>query len=85
MTLTYERAPEHAVTMNQAPTEVLLALGLQDKMAGTAYIDDAILPEFEESYNQSRCLPNNTRRKRCCWRLSRILSMEVCECFQRGA
>lgn len=52
VTLTYERAPEHAVTMNQAPTEVLLALGLQDKMAGTAYIDDAILPEFEESYNQ---------------------------------
>ncbi len=51
MEITYEAAPERAVTMNQAATEVMLALGLEDVMVGTAYLDDTILPEFEEAYN----------------------------------
>lgn len=33
-------APERAVTLNQGATEVMLALGLADRMAGTAYLDD---------------------------------------------
>lgn len=48
---TYTEAPARAVTMNQHTTELMLALGLQDRMAGTAYIDDAILPEFNEAYD----------------------------------
>ena len=48
---TYTEAPTRAVTMNQHTTELMLALGLQDRMAGTAYIDDAILPEFNEAYD----------------------------------
>ncbi|GAA4744517.1 ABC transporter substrate-binding protein [Nocardioides endophyticus] len=39
-TSTVETAPERAVTLNQGATEVMLALGLEDRMAGTAYLDD---------------------------------------------
>ncbi len=49
---TFERPPERAVTMNQHVTEVLLALGLEESMVGTAYLDDEILPEWEEEYER---------------------------------
>ncbi|MGE3619725.1 MAG: ABC transporter substrate-binding protein [Acidimicrobiia bacterium] len=42
--------PERAVTMNQAATEVVLSLGLEDRLAGTAYLDDEILPELADAY-----------------------------------
>ena len=44
-------APRRAFTMNQAATEIMLALGLHDRMVGTAFLDDAILPEFAEAYD----------------------------------
>lgn len=48
---TYEAPPTRAVTMNQAATEIMLALGLEDHMAGTAYLDDeAVLPEWQAAY-----------------------------------
>lgn len=47
---TYEAAPSAAVTMNQAATEIMLALGLADSMVGTAYLDDEILPELADAY-----------------------------------
>ena len=50
LSITYSASPEKAVTMNQAATEIMLALGLEDHMVGTAYLDDVILPEFEEAY-----------------------------------
>jgi iron complex transport system substrate-binding protein len=37
--------------MNQAATEIMLALGLHDRMVGTAFLDDAVLPEFADAYN----------------------------------
>ena len=40
-----------AQTMNQGMTEFLLAMGLQDHMAGTAYLDDYIWPRYEAEYN----------------------------------
>lgn len=43
--------PQRAVTMNQAATEVMLALGLEDVMVGTAYLDDEILPELVDAYD----------------------------------
>ncbi|MBN6188809.1 ABC transporter substrate-binding protein [Aneurinibacillus sp. BA2021] len=49
-TLTFTQPPKRAVALNQHATEILLALGLQDSMAGTAYLDDAILPELKEAY-----------------------------------
>ncbi|MGG3884483.1 ABC transporter substrate-binding protein [Brevibacillus panacihumi] len=48
----FDKAPERAVTLNQHVTEVMLALGLEAKMVGTAYLDDAILPIYEEAYEK---------------------------------
>ncbi|MFE0175632.1 ABC transporter substrate-binding protein [Streptomyces sp. NPDC059002] len=47
---TYDAPPERAVTMNQHATEVMLELGLRDRMAGTAYLDDKVLPKYEKAY-----------------------------------
>ncbi|MEU7646600.1 ABC transporter substrate-binding protein [Streptomyces huasconensis] len=47
---TYEAPPKRAVTMNQHVTEVMLELGLKDRMAGTAYLDDKVLPKYEKAY-----------------------------------
>ncbi|MFH8563760.1 ABC transporter substrate-binding protein [Streptomyces sp. NPDC017988] len=47
---TYDAPPERAVTMNQHATEVMLELGLKDRLAGTAYLDDKVLPKYERAY-----------------------------------
>ncbi|MEU6992448.1 ABC transporter substrate-binding protein [Streptomyces sp. NPDC046465] len=47
---TYDAPPKRAVTMNQHATEVMLALGLKEHIAGTAYLDDKVLPEYEKAY-----------------------------------
>jgi len=44
--------PERAVTLEQGATELLLALGLEDRMIGTSYLTDAVAPRFEEAYEQ---------------------------------
>lgn len=48
--VTVEAPPRRAVTMNQGATEIMLALGLEDRMIGTAYLDDEILPEYADAY-----------------------------------
>jgi len=48
--VTFDSPPQRAVSMNQGATEIMLALGLEDRMVGTAYLDDAILPEYEDAY-----------------------------------
>ncbi|MEV7725206.1 ABC transporter substrate-binding protein [Streptomyces sp. NPDC087917] len=53
---TYQAPPERAVTMNQHATEVMLALGLQDRMAGTAYLDDSVLPAYRPAYDKIKVL-----------------------------
>ncbi len=50
LTYTYETPPQRAVTMNQASTEIMLALGLEESMVGTAYLDDEILPALDAAY-----------------------------------
>lgn len=50
--MTYPETPQRAVTLNQHVTEIMLALGLADKMVGTAYLDDQILPELKEAYDK---------------------------------
>jgi iron complex transport system substrate-binding protein len=42
---------DRIVTMNQGATEIALALGFGDRMIGTAYLDDAILPELAADYD----------------------------------
>ena len=51
-TQTFTAPLERAVSLTQHTTEIMLALGLQDKMVGTAYLDDAILPQYEAAYKQ---------------------------------
>ena len=52
-------SPQRAVTMNQGTTEVMLALGLEDRMAGTAYLDDYIWPELvSDLFYVCSCTPN---------------------------
>jgi iron complex transport system substrate-binding protein len=42
--------PTRAITMDQGATEMLLALGLHDRMIGTAYRTDVIGTEFQKDY-----------------------------------
>ncbi len=50
---TYDAAPERAVTLSNNATELMLALGLEDQMAGTSYMANLkISPEYEAAYNQ---------------------------------
>lgn len=43
---TFAKAPERAVTIGQAGTEMLYALGLGEKLAGTSLWFNNVLPEF---------------------------------------
>lgn len=46
------QSPQKAVTLSQFMTETLLSLGLENKMIGTALLDDEILPELKVAYNK---------------------------------
>ncbi|PZD97072.1 Fe3+-hydroxamate ABC transporter substrate-binding protein [Paenibacillus sambharensis] len=51
-TITFEEAPKRAVSLNQHATEIMLALGLEDSMIGTAYLDDQIHPKYQAAYDK---------------------------------
>ncbi|WP_416150845.1 ABC transporter substrate-binding protein [Salipaludibacillus sp. HK11] len=51
-TLVFTEVPQRAVTLNQHVTEVFLALGLEEYLVGTAYLDDEVLPEFKDTYEK---------------------------------
>jgi iron complex transport system substrate-binding protein len=44
--VTVDHAPRRAISVNQGSTEILLSLGLQDRMVGTATWTDAIRPNL---------------------------------------
>lgn len=46
--LTFDAAPETAVTVGQAATEILYSLGLGDKVLGTSVWFTEVLPEYEK-------------------------------------
>lgn len=46
--LTFESAPESAVTVGQAATEVLYSLGLGEKVTGTSVWFTEVLPEYRD-------------------------------------
>ena len=52
LTFEYEKAPTRAISLNQHVTEIMLALGLEDSMVGTAYLDDEIYPPLKEAYEK---------------------------------
>ena len=45
-------SPVRAVSMSQATTEMMLALGLADKMAGTAFLEEEIYEPLAEEYEK---------------------------------
>ncbi|OII67300.1 ABC transporter substrate-binding protein [Streptomyces sp. CC77] len=47
---TYDKPPARVVTIHQHPAELMLALGLKDRMVGTAFPDSAVLPELEKDF-----------------------------------
>lgn len=55
-TSTVDELPARAITMNQGATEVMLALGLQDQMAGTAYLDDSVPQKWKAAYDSVEVL-----------------------------
>lgn len=48
--LSFPEAPDRVVTLNQNGTEMFIALGLEDRMVGTSFRDDPILPRFKDAY-----------------------------------
>lgn len=48
----FKEAPKKVVTNNQASTELLLALGLEEFVIGTGDIDNDVLPELQEAYKK---------------------------------
>ncbi|XVV15311.1 ABC transporter substrate-binding protein [Actinoplanes sp. CA-131856] len=49
--ITVKAAPQRAITMEQNATEILLSLGLADRMAGTSYQTDPVLPSLKTAYD----------------------------------
>lgn len=47
-TITFEAAPESAITIGQSATEILYALDLGDKVIGTSVWFNPVLPQFKE-------------------------------------
>ena len=47
-----DAAPAKAVSMSQATTEMMLALGLADKMAGTAFLEEEIYESLADEYGK---------------------------------
>lgn len=54
----FGKIPQRAVSASQFTTEILLSIGAENQMAGTAFLDNAILPELEEKYKKILILSN---------------------------
>lgn len=48
--ITFKQKPKRVITTNQTTTELLLELGLEDCMVGTAYRDNPILDNIKDKY-----------------------------------
>ncbi|MHD0316986.1 ABC transporter substrate-binding protein [Fusobacterium sp. THCT1E2] len=51
-TIVFGKVPQRAVSASQFTTEILLSIGAEKQMVGTAFLDNAILPELEEKYKK---------------------------------
>ncbi|MBP0583329.1 ABC transporter substrate-binding protein [Labrys sp. LIt4] len=47
--VTFPKAPERAIGLGQNSAEILLLLGLQDRMAGTAFWPSKVMPQLAEA------------------------------------
>lgn len=58
--VTFAKAPERAVALGQNSAEIMLLLGLADKMVGTAFWPTKVLPELEEANSKVKLLSVET-------------------------
>ncbi len=56
VSVTFTQPPQAAVSLNQGATEVLLSLGLEKQMVGTAYLDDKIASRWQQAYDSVKVL-----------------------------
>lgn len=49
-TVAPETTPERIVTLNQGATEIVLALGAEEQLVGTAYLDDEVSEAWADAY-----------------------------------
>ncbi|TCN22762.1 ABC transporter substrate-binding protein [Sinorhizobium americanum] len=54
--VTFEKAPERAIGLGQNSAEIMLLLGLRDKMAGTAFWPSKVLPQLAEANDKVKLL-----------------------------
>lgn len=54
--VTYDSAPKRAVSVAGFTTEMMLALGLEEQMAGYSFQDNEILPEYADALGTIKCL-----------------------------
>ncbi|UIJ72646.1 ABC transporter substrate-binding protein [Aurantimonas sp. HBX-1] len=54
--VTFEKAPERAVALGQNSAEVMLLLGLEDRMAATAFWPNKVLPELQAANDKVEVL-----------------------------
>ncbi|SNY91152.1 iron complex transport system substrate-binding protein [Cohaesibacter sp. ES.047] len=47
--VTFQRAPQNAVALGQNSAEIMLLLGLEDRMAATAFWPNAVLPDLADA------------------------------------
>ncbi|MET3584437.1 iron complex transport system substrate-binding protein [Pseudorhizobium tarimense] len=47
--VTFEKAPQRAIGLGQNSAEILLMLGLQDRMVGTAFWPSKVMPQLQEA------------------------------------
>jgi iron complex transport system substrate-binding protein len=50
--VTIDHSPERAVSLNQSATEILVALGVEDRMAGTSYETDPVPDDIADAYGR---------------------------------
>lgn len=54
--VTFEQVPERAIGLGQNSAELMLMLGLEDRMAGTAFWPNSVLPQLAEANDQVKVL-----------------------------
>ncbi|NNU60875.1 ABC transporter substrate-binding protein [Ochrobactrum soli] len=54
--VTFQKAPERAISLGQNSAEIMLLLGLEDKMAGTAFWPSKVLPRLEAANSKVKLL-----------------------------
>lgn len=60
--ITIDHAPERAVSLNQSATEILVALGLEDRVAGTSYETDPVPDDIAAAYGSIPLLTDGVLR-----------------------